>query len=182
LRNGVASPKGDVAFVLEQYASERQHTADTSWKRPANLPKSEVHFVSIDVDLESKPPKLILNCRAIIRSEAKGRAAAIVVMIADQSSARIMQVVPKSEPFVGGSPGNYRVDISAELPPLVPGFYAMDFWIGLFESVTFDWIPQAVTVEVIESPDPTSGLPYRRSNGSIVPLSKANVSKISMDN
>lgn len=180
LHNGAASLKRDVASALEHYASERQRSADSSWRRPANFAKSEVHFVSIDASLESKQPKLILNCRAVIRSEPRGRAAAIVVIIADQSSARIMQVVPKNEPFIGGSPGNYRVELNTELPPLIPGFYTLDFWIGLIQTETFDWVPAAVTVEVIEGPDPIGGLHYMRSNGSIVPPSTTNVSKISM--
>jgi lipopolysaccharide transport system ATP-binding protein len=175
LRNGMASPKYDVVSALEHYASERRRSVDSSWRRPANLAKSEVHFVSIDAGLESRLRKLILSCRAVIRSEAGGRAAAITVLIADQNGARIMQVQPQYGPLIGGSPGIYAIELSVELPPMVAGFYTLDFWIGVHKAETFDWIPQAVTFEIVGS------LPYLLENGPIVPISTANVSVISME-
>ena len=87
-----------------------------------------------------------------------------------------MQVVPNSEPFIGGSPGDYCTELSIALPPLIPGFYNVDFWIGLHNTETFDFIRDAVTFEVIEGPDPTRT--YRLEHGSIAPTSSAKVTKI----
>ena len=174
LRNGTASPKCDVMSALEHYASEQQRSLASSWRRPADLAKSAVHFTSIDVSLESRQPKLILNCRAVIRSEPGGPAISIAVIVADRSSANIMQVQPKYEPFIGGSPGIYRIDLSVELPPVLAGLYTLDFWIGLHQRETFDWIPQAIAIEIVEGPDPTRSLPYLLDHGSIVPISRVN--------
>ena len=90
-----------------------------------------------------------------------------------------MQVVPNSEPFIGGSPGDYCIELNIALPPLIPGFYNVDFWIGLHDTETFDFIRDAVTVEVIEGPDPTRT--YRLEHGSIAPTSSAKVTKFSIE-
>jgi lipopolysaccharide transport system ATP-binding protein len=177
LRSGAASPKYDVVSALEHYASEQQESVNSSWRRPANLAKSAVHFASIDVNLESRQLKPMLKCRAEIRSEPGGPTASIAVLIADQSSATIMQVQPKYEPFIGGSPGIYHVELSIELPPLIPGFYYLDFWLGQPNMETFDLIRQAVTFEIVDSPDPTRGVGYRHEHGSIAPISTVDVSK-----
>jgi lipopolysaccharide transport system ATP-binding protein len=179
LRDGIALPKYDVVTALEHYVSERQASQGCSWSRPANFPKTPVHFSSIEVSLERKQPNLILNCRAVVKSEPSAPSVSIAVLIANRTSAKIMQVVPKSEPFIGGSPGDYRVELNIALPPLVPGFYNLDFWIGLHGIETFDSIPDAVTVEIVEGPDPTRT--YRLEHGSIAPTSSAKVTKISIE-
>jgi len=175
LHNGIATPKYDAVSALEHYASERQRSPTSSWVRPANLAKSEVYFASIDVSLEGAQPKHILDCRVIINSESKARPACITVDFADRSSAVIMQAEPHCEPFIGGSPGIYRVDLRIELPPLVPGPYTLGFWIGPHNTETFDWIPEAITFEIVENPNPTRSFPYALHHGSIVALSIADV-------
>ena len=177
LNGGVASPKCDVVSALENYALDRQGSLASSWRRPPSLAKSAVHFATIDVALESGQPTLGLNCRAVIRSEPGGPAVFIAVDINDPSSAAIMQAEPKCEPFIGGSPGTYNVDLRIKLPPLVPGVYTLDFWIGSHYSETIDWIRRAVAVEIVESPNPTRSFPYTLEHGSIVPISTVEVSK-----
>jgi hypothetical protein len=92
-----------------------------------------------------------------------------------------MQVAPKREAFIGSSPGTYRVELSIVLPPLIPGFYYLDFWIGRYNVDTFDWIQQAVTFEIIDSPDPTRSFPYRLDHGPIAPTATVDVSKVSFE-
>jgi lipopolysaccharide transport system ATP-binding protein len=180
LNNGIASPKFDILTTLEHYTSERLKSAGSSWTRPAHLTKPAVHFESIDARLEGSQPNLILCGHAVIRSEPGARRVYIAVDIGDRTGATIMQAEPKAEPFIGGSPGIYSVDLRIELPPVVPGSYTLDFWIGAHYTEPFDWIRQAVTVEVIESPNPTRFFPYTLQHGSIVPISTATVSEIAV--
>jgi lipopolysaccharide transport system ATP-binding protein len=86
-----------------------------------------------------------------------------------------MQVVPKFEPFIGGAPGVYHVELGIELPPLVPDLYTLDFWIGLHNAETFDLILQALTIEIVDSPDPTRSFPYVHAHGAIVPMSTVKI-------
>ena len=179
LRDGKASPKYDAVTALNLYVSDRQGSLTTSWMRPAHLKKSPVHFQSIDVSLGGKQPKHVLNCCALIAVELGGVKASLAVMITDRSSAKIMQVIPRADNYIGGSPGTYRLMLSIELPPLIPGIYSMDFWLGLHSAETFDWVTRALTIEVIDYPDPSIILPFSVEKGSIMPTSRVDVEKIS---
>ena len=135
---------------------------------------------SIDVHLRSAVSRtLFLNVGLVVKSEPGGPQASIAVLIADRTFAKIMQVVPKCDPFIGGSPGTYRIELSIELPPLIPGYYYSDFWIGHHNAETFDWIRQAITVEIVDTPNPTGT--YHLDNGSIAPILTVDVSKISTE-
>jgi lipopolysaccharide transport system ATP-binding protein len=81
-----------------------------------------------------------------------------------------MQAEPKSEPFIRGHHGTYRLDLKIELPPLVQGLYTLDFWIGRHESEALDFARQAIAVEITESPNLARNFPYSLDQGSIVPI------------
>jgi lipopolysaccharide transport system ATP-binding protein len=179
LRNGTASAKYDINSALDDYASEQITSFGSYWHRPSNLPKPPVHFVSIDVHLEGRQPNHILKCCALIASGPGGLKASIAVQFTNENFGDvIMEAVPKSEAFIGGTLGMYRVELSIELPPLIPGYYFMDFWLGQHEVDTFDWIRPAVAFEIVESPNPMRRLPHRRDRGAIAPVSTVDVSKV----
>jgi lipopolysaccharide transport system ATP-binding protein len=179
IRKGVASPKWDVMSALKYYASEGSEILTSSWTRPGDRPKKAVYFVSIDAHLESSQPKLVLCCNVVISSEMAGRPVFISVDIADRTGATIMQAEPKCQPFIGGIPGLFGVELRIELPPLVPGPYSLHFWIGPHNTELFDWVSRAVTIEIVETPNPERTFPYHLDHGSIVPVSTASVSTIS---
>jgi len=57
---------------------------------------------------------------------------------------------------------------------LVPAFYTLDFWIGSHNTETYDWIRQAVTVEIADSPNPQRSFPtIRRTDPSFQPRRSA---------
>ena len=178
LRNGSASPKLDAKSALEHYVSEGQAAPGSYWQRASKSSKSPVHFLCIEVHLEKHQPRHVLKCCALIQVEPGGSHASLVATIADRN-VNIMQAVPKSEAFIGGSPGTYRVELSIALPPLIPGPYYLNFWLGRFNVATFDLVQQAVTFEIVESPDSKRSFPYRLEYGSIAPvISEVSVSKI----
>ena len=75
LRDGTASPKCDVVSALEDYASERQRSLASSWRRPSSLAKSAVHFATIDVHLESRQPThspQLLRCNNVGAGRIEG--------------------------------------------------------------------------------------------------------------
>ena len=103
------------------------------------------------------------------------RSVLIAVDVADQNACTIMQALPNIEPFIGGSAGKYNLDIAVDLPPLVPGFYSLDFWIGPHNTETADFVRQAIRFEIIGSPTNGRTFPHSPDHGSIVPISRANV-------
>jgi lipopolysaccharide transport system ATP-binding protein len=178
MRNGRASEKMDVVPALESYASERQANLGPTWSRPANMAKPSVYFEHIDVQLHGEQPNLRLACTAWIRSEPEGRPVFIAVDFFDQNSVAIMQAEPRFEPFFGGTPGTYRVDLDIVLPGIVPGTFSLDFWIGTHNTQTVDYIRDSVAIEILDMPSPGRSFPYHaQAHGNIIPKSTARVTK-----
>jgi len=103
------------------------------------------------------------------------RPVSIAVDVTDGQSFSIMQAEPSVEPFIGGDRGTYNVDLTIDLPPLVPGTYGLDFWIGPHNTETDDYIREAIKFEIVESPTVGRIFPYHKDHGFIVPRSRAHV-------
>jgi lipopolysaccharide transport system ATP-binding protein len=176
LRNGRGSPKRDIFSALDDYLSKCT-TLSNSWRRSPGIERPPVRFESIDVRLEGAQPKLRLECACVIVLERMARPVSIAVNVTDGHSFSIMQAEPHVEPFIGGTGGTYNVALTIDLPPLVPGIYGLDFWIGPHNMETFDWIREAITFEILESPTPGRTFPHSRDHGFIVPISRARVRK-----
>jgi len=83
-----------------------------------------------------------------------------------------MQVLPVTEPFLNGSPGDHVLKLEVELPPLVPGSYLADFWVGSHFSSTLDYVRQAVSFEIVASPTRDRSFPHSFNHGFLVPVSR----------
>jgi lipopolysaccharide transport system ATP-binding protein len=89
-----------------------------------------------------------------------------------------MQALPNPKAFIGGVTGVYQVDLMVELPPLIPGVYGLDFWIGPAHTEIYDYVKQAVAIEIFDSPTFGRTYPYTPDHGYIVPTSTASVRKV----
>jgi homopolymeric O-antigen transport system ATP-binding protein len=175
LRDGKASEKQSIFSALDLYLSASETRLSNSWTRPANIKQPLVRFESIDVHLHGSQPKFRLECACVIVSKIMARPVTIVVDVTDNNSFSIMQAEPSVEPFIGGTPGTCHVDVSIDLPPLVPGIYGLDFWIGPHNTETSDWVRGAIKFEILESPTRGRTYPHFADHGFIVPFSKASV-------
>jgi lipopolysaccharide transport system ATP-binding protein len=175
LRAGSSTPKLDVQAALNHYSSEYQKAAGSSWQRPTSVDRPFARFEAFEVRLEGEQPKHRLLCKSMIRYERPGRPALITVDVFDAGLAPIMQAEPRTAPFIGGSPGVYMVDIEIELPPLVPGSYSLDFWIGPHNTESYDYIKKAITFQIVDNPAPGRTFPYTPDHGFMVPPSSASV-------
>ena len=175
MQSGSASPKHDVLTALDLYSSESKAVLGSFWIRPNDLEKPLVRYDAIKVHLEGTQPNLRLACHITISSEKGGRQSFVAVDILDSSFAVIMQALPTSEPFVGGTPGQFFLDLSIDLPPLVPGIYNLDFWLGPHNTDTYDYVRQAISVHIVDSPSPGRTFPFAPEHGVIVPPSTVTV-------
>ena len=153
LRAGGVSYAGPSDAGIEKYLSSSS-SAKTAWdwRRPRSLPQSSPRFEEIAVALVGRQPCLRLKCSLVIQISEPSPRTFIAVDISNIASSAIMQALPKAQPFIEGSVGEYSVDVEIELPPLIPGVYAMDFWIGSHHDRTMDLVRQACVFEVTESP------------------------------
>jgi len=173
LQNGRASPKEDIQSAIDRYSKEQKGALASSWKRPEKSKKPKVYFDSIDVQLEGKQPAMRLQCCICIKSTPGALPVSISVEILDDKLTRIMQAIPNYQPFIGGDSETSYVDLSIDLPPLIPGIYPLTFWIGVPRLETVDSVSDAIAIEITDSPSPDRGFPHFRSEGFIVPNSKA---------
>jgi lipopolysaccharide transport system ATP-binding protein len=177
LRNGMATPKQDIMSALDRYSAEFESAVTCSWKRSATMASPTISFESIAVRLDGAQPHLRLECSCVIISPRAGRPVMIAVDVKDANSFPIMQAVPRHEPFIGGAPGRHHVDLSIDLPPLVPGIYSLDFWLGPHNTETSDWIQSPIRIEITESPSRGRTFPHTPDHGFVVPISRANVGR-----
>jgi len=175
LCGGHASPKQDIAAALDEYLSQAGSAPAYSWRRTPNANQPAVRFESITVSLEGAQPTIRLKCSCTIVFEQKTPLALIAVDVADVDSFRIMQALPSAEPFIGGAPGRHNVEITIDLPPLIPGIYSADFWIGPHYTETFDFLRTAIKFEIVASPVRGRTFPHTRDHGPIVANSTAKV-------
>jgi len=177
LRNGVARPKQDIISALAHYSSEHELRLARSWVRSEDR-TSPVRFESIDIRLKGQQPKFSLECKCIIVWEETARPAMIDVDVVDPNFFAIMQAQPSYAAFIGGAPGSYQLDLNIELPPLVPGVYGLNFWIGPHNNETYDHIRNTINFEINESPIPGRTVPHYPDHGYIVPNSTAKVRRM----
>jgi lipopolysaccharide transport system ATP-binding protein len=175
LRNGRGSPKLDILSALNNYSSQLDMTLRDSWRRSVSVDQPSVRFESIDVRLDGTQPRINLDCLCVIVSEQIARPVLIAVDVTDGNSFSIMQALPRVEPFIGGTAGNYTVNLRIELPPLVPGIYGLDFWIGPHNTKTSDLVRGALKFEIVETPTRGRTHPHSPDHGSVVPNSSADV-------
>lgn len=178
LKAGRALPKQDVISALDHYSTERQMTLDSYWTRPATLKGGPVHFESIDVRLDGEQPRHRLFCSVAARWEHDSRPALIGIGFLDRTSTMFMQALPNPEAFIGGAAGIYQIDLVVELPPLIPGLYTLDFWIGPSHAETYDYVEQAIAIEIVDSPIVGRTHPYMPEHGYIAPISGASSRRI----
>lgn len=142
------------------------------WKRGETIPIDGMGFDSIRIELNGKQPNLLLNCLVELHASERVPDVFIAVDICDQLQTPIMQAVPISKPFISGYPGVHQLALQIELPPLVPGSYYLDFWIGPHYAQTADCIKQAVVIEIAESPCPDRVYPHTTDHGFMIPHSR----------
>jgi homopolymeric O-antigen transport system ATP-binding protein len=175
MSHGQASEIKNVVDVLEKYSAQ-QAQANFTWARNAdNTVDSPVWIESIAVRLQGHQPDLQLICTVCVISKESRRSFFIAVDFLKQPFGAIMQAVPHNTPFAGGVAGECWIELIVNLPPLVPGQYQLDFWIGPHNEQTFDYVRNAIAIDVTESPSADRIYPFSPDQGFVVPRSTATI-------
>ena len=176
MTGGKASPKQDIVSTLDLYSLTNQlATSSTTWTRPVGADARNVRFETIDISIQGTQPRIRLRCTTEIKFENSGRRVAIAIDLHAGNSVVIIQAIPYEQPFIGGESGTYIVEVCIELPPLVPGVYGLDFWLGPHNTETFDFVKRAVTFEILDSPNPGRSFPHTPDHGYISAVASAEV-------
>jgi lipopolysaccharide transport system ATP-binding protein len=154
------------------YSGRVTSTRDLVWSRPAKETVPRVGFERIRLWLTGRQPALTLHCEMAIRCTSASEQVFVSLDISNETQIPLMQALPTPRPFLKMTPGLHRVTLEIELPPLVPGRYLADPWVGSHFNMTDDYIRQAVAFEISESPTAGRTFPHYPHNGQIVPISR----------
>jgi ABC-type polysaccharide/polyol phosphate transport system ATPase subunit len=172
LSEGRVAYIGTISDTTQAYISNLSISTDSTWNRPRSLPLPTIGFETISISLSGHQPRLTLTCRARLRCLMPSPHTFIAADIRDQTLSVIMQALPEPRPFIPGTPGIHNISLDIHLPPLIPGTYGIDFWLGQHYTETVDYIRYPVSFQVTDSPSPGRSFPHSLDCGAIVPISQ----------
>lgn len=171
LDEGIQKIDGLINEALNFYSANSVVAVRQSWTRRTPIVEEKMAFEEINGEISGEQPYLILECELSLRCIEACPPCFVAVDICDGTSTPIMQALPHPEPFIKGSPGSHRLRLHIELPPLIPGVYQADFWVGSHYTRTFDHIRAGLAFEVTETPSKNRSFPHCSAHGHVVPPS-----------
>jgi lipopolysaccharide transport system ATP-binding protein len=148
------------------------NTAGSQWHRPhQEVPEGPISFQRVECVLLGTQPRHQLQIVAEVKSQRHHAGAHVAFDLLDAASVPIMQAMPTLSPFVTYSSNGWRIDVVIDLPPLIPGSYAVTCWVGPHNTVTYDYVHSVVSFEILTSPTTGRSYPHTRDHGQIVPNS-----------
>lgn len=172
LRAGSIVFDGAADSAVDNYAvSQIDRSPRETWLRPASRPIEALGFSKIDATISGRQPDHVLECKIDLESVAEFASAFVAIDILDEVGVALMQALPTVQPFILGKPGRHQIALDVQLPPLVPGTYTTEFWVGSHNTQTLDVVRDEIAFEVLETPTPGRTFPHTRDHGAIVPKS-----------
>ncbi len=170
LTNGRISFEGSANAAIQAYTEQYFPVAHRTWVRAEAKPTPPIMFERLSAQLVGEQPQLRLVCDIQIRCLQPCAASFIAVDICDSSFTPIMQALPEPGPHLNGIIGLHRLELEIDLPPLIPGLYGLDFWIGSHYNTTLDYVRNAIGFEVTNSPSKERSFPHSSDHGFLVPM------------
>ncbi len=176
LEAGSVIRTGTAEECISFYESRSAGGAASRWKRPDNDLLQALTISTIAVSITGGQPQLRLEVQVTLHSSGQHKQALIAIDIADPGGMVMMQAMPHQEGFLKPSSREQALSVFVDLPPLVPGRYLVNVWVGSHPSDTFDEVKEAVSFEIHDSPTSGRTFPHSRGHGFLVPLSTVSVS------
>ncbi len=169
LSNGQLLHQGSVNEVMQRYLEANNEGAQDEWSSEKVDDESMLHVSRIRADLLGEQPRHKLKLRIDFRSVAPHARAFVAVDFTDPIGNRIMQALPTMEPFIDVDHATRTLTIDVDLPPLIPGDYAVGIWLGGALTQTFVNIEDAVRFTIANSPTLNRSQGHDNARGFIVP-------------
>ena len=175
LESGQVAMLGSSDEVIARYQQALKHSTGQMWERSSAL-KPALSFMRVGVTLSGTQPDLTLLADIYLQSQHQHAKAFLAIDILNSLGVVVMQAIPTIEPFIEYTPQGTHVQVVISLPPLIPDFYTLTLWTGSHNTDAFDFVPNAVSFEVHQSPTVGRTYPHSLDHGSIVP--KSHVAKV----
>ncbi len=163
---------GSPVEAVAAYGGESRGTKGAVWIRPAPRGTATPGFEKIHAFLTGAQPQLGLHCDVELSLAQDSPPVFVAVDICDHTATPFMQALPSPTPFINAKSGSCRLRLEIDLPALIPGHYALDFWMGTHFSRTVDYVRDAVAFEIAESPTIGRSFGHSRDHGFVVPTSR----------
>lgn len=172
LQSGRTKHVGSISGALAAYEDTENAGECLEWRRNAGHKRGPVRYETLQCQLRGEQPRMALELHVELTSEKDSRSVIVAFDISDVLGVPLMQALPSLVPFPVPGPGRSRFRFDLELPPLVPGVYKLSAWVGPHNTETYDFVPEAVSFEVKNSPTPGRTFPHTPEHGFIVPNCK----------
>lgn len=175
LHSGSVAAAGSVTNAIAAYIAASSASRSLQWIRPNHKPEAPLSIESVKVELLGAQPRHRLRCCVSLRSGGHFPRAMIAIDMHDPLGGWLMQALPRAEPFICNDSSEQNVIVDVELPPLIPGSYAVSVWVGCSLTSTIDFAREVVQFEIRESPTQGRTIPHNADRGFCVPESNATI-------
>jgi lipopolysaccharide transport system ATP-binding protein len=162
---------GTSEYCATLYEARSGHERGPTWQRDFSGTEP-MQIKRVTSSLEGRQPNVTLHVTLTIETTSPHRPALVAIDIADSSGTVLLQAIPRLEGFIHPNTVPQELSIAVDLPPLVPGHYAVSVWLGSHMNETLDEVKEAVEFEITESPTPGRVFPHTRDHGFAVPASR----------
>lgn len=170
LEDGGVAAVGETRSVLTRYLQRGGEDSDT-WTRSAKSGTAPLQFERANLRLEGEAPAQRLHIAIELRSTAAHRPAFVAVDILNSLGTSVMQALPTLAPFIAAESEQHKVQVTIDLPPLIPGHYPLTLWVGPHFSETYDTAERALGFDIEQSPTLGRTFDHSPDHGYIVPES-----------
>jgi len=170
LHNGGLVIMADVDSVVERCRLLTE-AGEASGVRVA-MPGAPLHVVQVRASIEPAPSGYSLTLEVQMEERGSHKPAFMAFDIVAANGTVVMQALPTQDGFVISRSGVHVVKVAIDLPPLVPGTYTINAWVGSHYTETIDQADAIASFEVFRSPTPGRTVPHSPHLGFVVPQSR----------
>lgn len=171
LDKGKVICSGGTNQCIASYEAQTLQSQGSVWIRPLHNHQGSLIIAQISSILSGEQPNLLLELEIMLESKSAHKPAFIAADILDTSGVALMQAIPKLEGFLEYAKKQHVVNVSIQLPPLIPGQYLVSIWVGSHNVETLDEVKEAILFEIHTSPTLGRSFPHSVNHGYIVPVS-----------
>jgi hypothetical protein len=169
LDRGEVVRTGTAEECITLYETRNAGAAASTWQREEES-TGALTITSIGVGVTGSQPALSLQVDLSLRSAGAHKPAIVAIDIAAAGTV-LMQAIPRLDGFLQSAAAEHDLRVTVDLPPLIPGRYAVNVWAGSSLTETLDEVKEEVSFEVYDSPTAARTLPHTRDHGYVVPAS-----------
>jgi len=170
LDRGHVLQQGSVDQCIDQYLARSFDKLSQRWTRPREEPG--LKFREVEIRLAGAQPNLSLEIDCRFSGKSAREKAFVAFDLTDSSGVTFMQALPSLEPFIDGDKRDRTFRFTVDLPGIVPGDYSVTCWLGPHNTETYDYLKDALSFTVTDSPSPGRTMPHTKDHGFLVPPSR----------